>query len=458
MRTNGESKQSRSLLGEQSWPSSRYAWYVVGVLAFAYLVAIVDRQILSLLIEPIRQDLNISDTQVSLLGWFAFTILYTVMGIPIGWLADHRSRRAIIIVGITVWSFLTALCGLAKTFVQLFLARIGVGIGEAALAPSAFSMLADYFPPHKLGRAIGVYISGGAIGAGLALLVGATVLALVTELPQFTLPIVGSLQPWRIVFIFVALLGILVFILMMTVKEPFRRTPRIKQEVGLYCSNTVSPPSAIAFVTTHWKTYVPIFVGFTMLALVSTAVLTWTPTMYIRTYGWSASSIGYIYGLFLLVLGPLGAIGGGIFADKLRQLGYADAVLRIVIMVAVLSAPTAALLTLASKVSSSLVALALLTVLISATGSLLPTAIQLVTPNRLRAQAAAYSLFIVNLLGAGLGPTVVALITDYVFGYDLALRYSIFIVAVIFMPLGALILWSGLKSFRIDVLAATNES
>ena len=143
---------------EPSWPSSRAAWYAVGVLTAAYLVSFVDRQILALLIEPIRQDLEISDTEVSLLGGFAFALLYTVAGIPIAWLADHRSRRLIIVSGIALWSVMTALCGLSKTFWHMFLARVGVGVGEAALTPSAYSMFGDYFPPQKLAKPMGVKI------------------------------------------------------------------------------------------------------------------------------------------------------------------------------------------------------------------------------------------------------------------------------------------------------------
>ncbi len=438
------------------WPSPSYAWYVVGVLTFASMVSFVDRQILTLLIEPIKQDLGISDTQVSLLGGLAFAIFYTIMAMPIAWLADQRSRRLIIAVGVAVWSLMTAFGGLSKTYSQLFLARVGVGVGEASLTPAAFSMIADYFPPRRLGRAIGVYSTGMTLGAGLALVVGGAVLELVTELPQIVLPLIGAVRPWQLAFFSVSLPGILVIALMMTVREPFRRGRMHIQGEEHGEKDAIPLRAAITFTAAHWKTYVPLFAGFAITALMGYAVMVWTPTLYIRTYGWTASSIGYAYGMIMLAFGPLGAIGGGWIADKLSRRGHQDAALRVTIVVVVLIAPAAILMPLMPTAISSLVLLAILSALLMAFGALVPTAFQLVTPNRLRAQVTAFSMLIVNLLGIGLGPTVVALITDYGFGDDMALRYSISIVAAVFAPLGALIFWSGLNSYRVDVTAAMN--
>ena len=137
-----------------------YAWYVVAVLMFAYMVAFVDRQILSLLVQPIKRDLGVTDTQIGLLAGFAFAIFYSVLGVPIARLADRTNRKTLITVGVVLWSVMTAACGLTKTYWQLFLMRVGVGVGEATLSPAAYSMMADYFPPKKLARAIGVYAMG----------------------------------------------------------------------------------------------------------------------------------------------------------------------------------------------------------------------------------------------------------------------------------------------------------
>ena len=152
---------------EPPYPDPMYAWYVVGILMLAYTFSFIDRQILSLLVGPIRRDLAITDTQMSLLHGLAFAIFYTFLGLPIGRVVDSRSRRKVIIIGITVWSLMTAACGLANRFVTLFLARMGVGVGEATLNPAAYSLITDYFPKEKQGRAMGIYGMGIYMGAGL---------------------------------------------------------------------------------------------------------------------------------------------------------------------------------------------------------------------------------------------------------------------------------------------------
>jgi len=347
---------------------------------------------------------------------------------------------------------MTAICGLTKTFGQLFLARIGVGVGEAALGPAAFSMLSDYFPPKKLGRAIAVYLTGGSIGAGLALMMGAAVIAMVAELPQLTLPVIGSLKAWQLAFILVSLPGFLVVALMTTVKEPFRRD-RMHHQGENQNGKVTSVPwrAGINYVASHWRTYLPFLAGVAVYTFARSAVIIWTPTLFIRTYGWTPSSIGYAFGLVVLVFAPLGTLIGGWLADYWRKHGYIDAGLRVFMAVAFLAAPIATLMPLMPTASWSLVLLAILMLLSAIAVAPFVSALQLVTPNQFRAQIMAFLFFVVNLLGWGLGPTVVALITDYVFHDDLALRYSVSIVSIIFMPLAAVIFWLGLKPYRDQV-------
>ncbi len=168
---------------KSTWPSSTRAWATVFVLLAAYAVAFIDRQILTLLVEPIRRDLHINDTQFSLLSGLAFTLFYTVMGIPLGWLADRGSRRKLILVSVLFWSAMTASCGMAKSFGMLFLARIGVGVGEAGLSPAAFSMIADSFPPDKRSRALSLYAMGAVAGVGLALIIGGAIIGWASTAP-----------------------------------------------------------------------------------------------------------------------------------------------------------------------------------------------------------------------------------------------------------------------------------
>jgi len=170
------------------------AWYAVGILTVAYTFSYIDRQILSLMVGPIRADLGISDSAFSLLHGLAFAVFYTLLGVPIGRLADRRNRRNIIALGVAFWSLATVCCGLARSFWQLFAARVAVGVGEAALSPAAYSMLADLFPKEKLGRAIGIYSSGVFVGIGLSFIIGGMLIATIEAMGGITLPVVGHGQ------------------------------------------------------------------------------------------------------------------------------------------------------------------------------------------------------------------------------------------------------------------------
>ncbi|HZZ35295.1 MAG TPA: MFS transporter, partial [Caulobacteraceae bacterium] len=204
---------------EPPWPRPVYAWYVIGVLLFAYTLSFVDRTVLSLLIGPLRASLHISDTQVSLLLGLAFAVFYTLMGLPLGWVADHWSRRTLIGIGVALWSLMTAGCGLARSYNALFLMRVGVGVGEATLSPAAYSLISDHFPKARLGRAVAVYSIGVPLGSGIALALGALVIKAVVAAPPLSLPIIGVIEPWRLTFLWIGLPGLLAALLMATVRE-----------------------------------------------------------------------------------------------------------------------------------------------------------------------------------------------------------------------------------------------
>ena len=205
-------------------PGADRAWYTVGVLFIAVIFSFVDRIILSLLVEPIKADLGLTDTDFAWLLGVAFAVFFALSSAcRSGRWADRYSRRLIIVIGISLWSVMTVACGLAGNFWELFFARVGVAVGEAALAPAAFSMISDLFPREKLGRALGVYQAGAFIGAGVALLVGGIVIGVITTSGVHVCAVVGEVQPWQIVFFVVGLPGLLVALLMTTVPEPVRR-------------------------------------------------------------------------------------------------------------------------------------------------------------------------------------------------------------------------------------------
>ena len=216
---------TRSSSQEYSRSGVFYAWYVVSVLLIAQAFAFLDRMIMGLLVGPIRESFEISDTQFSLLAGLAFSLFYAVMGLPLSRIADKGNRRNLIAAGIGVWSLMTALCGLAKGYWSLFAARVGVGVGEATLGPAAYSMITDYFPKDVLARALSVYMIGVTLGSGLAYMLGSAVVSYVEGMDQIMLPLFGSMEGWQLTFVIIGLPGVLVsFLLLSTVKEPVSYT------------------------------------------------------------------------------------------------------------------------------------------------------------------------------------------------------------------------------------------
>ena len=427
---------------------SAYAWYVVGVLMFAYIVAIVDRQILSLLVEPIKRDLGVTDTQIGLLAGFAFILFYSILGVPIARLADRKNRKVIISIGIVIWSLMTAACGLAKTYGQLFVMRIGVGVGEGTLSPAAYSIMADYFPPQKLARAIGVYAMGLYAGSGLALLAGSAVVAMLSGPGMIEFPVIGELHRWQLTFIVVAIPGFLVLALMASVREPPRR-----QFAYDGSHRTIEPESVPfreiwQFFRRNRRLIIAHFGGFLMIGTVISAFLIWVPEFLRRTYDYSIAEAGAIYGMSLVLFGTAGPYFGGWFAEWLAKRGYRDAEMRAAAICGAIMVPITIVAPLAPDRISGLVMLALLSFILASAQGLPPTILQLIAPNRMRAQITAFFMLVAVLAGFSLGPALTAMITDYVFGYDEALPYSLAIVSAALTPIGVALLVYGLKPYR----------
>ncbi len=430
--------QADSTRNEPPWPPRAYSWYVVGILSAAYTVSFIDRQVLNLLVEPIRHDLQISDTQISLLQGFAFAIFYSLMGVPIARLADRGNRRNIIAAGIALWCLMTAACGLARNFLQLFLARIGVGVGEAALSPPAYSIIADYFPPERLAVATGVYALGIYAGAGIAMLVGGAVIELVSANEALVLPLFGALQPWQATFVVVGMPGLLVAGLMFTVREPARRDASSARAEGHV---RISWRELWNFLKLRKAGLLTLTIGFCFIGIVIIGILAWTPTLFIRIHGWSAADIGLAYGLVLLLFGTSGSVLGGLWADSSFRRGRRDAHVRTAMFAGLLALPFAFFMPLVEDARLALGLLVPTTFLLSAPVGLSAAAIQLITPNRMRAQVTALYLLVVAFVGTGFGPMAVALTTDFVFADDQRLGQSLAAVTAVLTPIGAVSFW-----------------
>jgi len=421
------------------------AWFGVGVLVVAFIFSIADRIIISLLVDPIKADLNLDDTDMGLMMGLAFAIFYAIMGLPIGRMADKYSRRTIIGVGIFLWSIMTALCGLAKSFSQLFLARVGVGVGEATLSPAAYSMIADYFPREKLGRALGVYQSGAFFGVGLALIFGGLAIRYAATADAVMLPLVGTVKPWQLAFIVVGLPGVLVAGLMFFVKEPAR------QGIKSAAEDEISLGQAIGFAFKRRRVFFAHYTGFALLALPMTTLATWVPAYFMRVVGLTPPETGLKLGLIVLIFSPIGVISGGWLADTLLKKGYQDATLRVAVMAAVFMIPFSIFATTVTDATTALLLACPFAFGASISMGLAPAALQLVTPNRLRAQISAAWMLFLNLITAGLGPTAVGWITEEVFQDPMAVGQSIASVNTVAVILGGLILWLTWKPFRAAV-------
>ncbi|HIE86570.1 MAG: MFS transporter [bacterium] len=425
---------------ETSAPASlTYAWYVVAVLLTAQAFSFLDRMIMGLLVGPIRESFQISDTQYSLLAGLAFSLFYAIMGLPLARIADRGSRRNLIVAGIAVWSFMTAACGLAKGYWSLFVARVGVGIGEATLGPAAYSMIADYFPKSILGRALSVYMIGVTLGSGFAYMLGGAVVGYVEDMGTIMLPVVGEIEGWQLTFFVVGIPGLLVSLLMLTtVREPAR--------TGIVTPEAVPVSEVADYLWQRRQAYGGHILGISIFIMVVYALNLWGPTYFIRTFGYTRPEAGWVFGLVMIGAGTAGLLLAGTLSDRLVSKGIHDAYVKIILFSMVAMIPSAGALAFLESDLLAIVFMSLAVFFSAFQGGVAGGTLQLMTPNRMRGQVMAVYGLSSNLIGLGLGPTVIAMTTDYVFGYDEAIGKSIALCAVILCPIGALILWRSLPA------------
>jgi len=427
-----------------------YAWYVVAVLLLAQACSFLDRMIMGLLVGPIRETFQISDTQYSLLAGLAFSIFYALMGFPLARIADRGSRRFLIGVGIAVWSVMTAACGLAKSFWSLFLARVGVGVGEAALGPAAYSLITDYFPRDILARALSIYMIGVTLGSGLAYMIGGSVIQLVQSLGTVTIPVLGDVHGWQLTFYFVGLPGLLVAALMRTVREPPRRGRLPAAQAG----EPLPIRTVVAYVLARRRAYGAHIVGISIFVMVVYGLNLWGPTYLIRTFGYSGVDAGWTFGLIMVGAGTLGLLTAGWLADSWIARGRSDAYVRVILASMILMMPFVVSLGFVTDSAIALPLLALAIFFSAFQGGLAGGALQVMTPNQMRGQVMAVYLLLANLIGLGLGPTVVAATTDFVFRDDAAIGQSLALAGGLLCPIAATILAAGLRSIRAELEAA----
>jgi len=419
---------------------SRGAWFALAALTLANVAGFVDRQILSLVAEPIKQDLSLSDTQLSLLMGLGFVLVSSVLAVPLGYLADTRSRRGLLAAGAAFWSLMTVLTGLARNFRQLLAARMAVGAGEAALQPGAMSLIADLFPRDRLGTAMSIYTLGTFVGSGVAYLLGAWGIALVTRYAPPSLPLVGAMAPWQAVYLLIGLCSFVVVPLLLMMPEPRRRSTR-QLPVG----------EVVRALRTNLGAVAALSLGFACSAAVNYGIAGWLATFFVRTHHWTPTDAGTLQGVLTMTVGAFGALAGGRLSDRLVRRGHVDGPLLVGMIGAagmILCAGLYPLVPSATVAAALLVPVNLFAALPWGPAA---AAIAEVMPQRVRAQGAALSLLTVNLISGVLGPTAVALLTDHVFGGPLGLRYALSTVTVIGMAVAVMLLHAARAGFRVAV-------
>ncbi|MEX2113722.1 MAG: MFS transporter, partial [Pirellulales bacterium] len=390
-------------------------------------------------------DLEISDTQFSYLMGLSFAVFYTFFGIPIGRLADSISRRGLIVSGLVFWSVMTAGCGLASRYWHFLALRMGVGIGEASLSPAAYSMISDSFPRHRLATAISVYSMGIYLGTGLSYVFGGLVVRWIGAKPNLAVPFIGEMRSWQIVFVALGLPGLAMALVFVTVKEPIRRgVRRIATKRGERAS-VVSVSAVGAYLSHNWKTLVCHNVGFALLSLSSYGTTSWIPAFFHRTHGWEAADVGVIYGAIVALFGTSGIVFGGWLADRI---GTTASKMYVGLLAALIWVPTGVAYPLVPSGTASMLLLVPTVFFVAMPFGVAPAAIQEMMPNPMRGQASAIYLFIVNLIGLGLGPSAIAWVTDFGFRDEAMVGYSILIVTTTAHAASVILLWLGIKHFR----------
>ena len=443
---------------DADYPPRGYAWTVVAILVATAVLSYTDRQVLSLLVDPIRADLGISDTQVSLLLGTAFAVVYGVAGIPLGWLADRTSRRNLIFCGVIVWTIGTLACGLSQSFGQLFAGRLVVGLGEAVLSPAAISLISDYFPPNRRGTAVACFLSGIAMGIGAAILIGGGVLHFVQVGALAGTPFANQ-APWRMVLLLIGAPGLLWALVILAIREPVRRgveptdvdgapAGSARSEVG--SGTHVAAASAIAINPTSaigWAKVIPIYIVVAIASLVDNAVGAWAPTLLTREFHMDRAQVGMELGIMLTAAFGGGVLIGGWLADKAGVSGGWSRKLLVCLVAGALILPVAASLNAGNVtlVMLSVPTYFALSGIVTACGF---SAILDVVPNRSRGLAMSISFFLNVAIGGAVGPTAVAMFSEHVFGGEAGLGPAIAVTVAVSYGSAIVALIAALSVFR----------
>ena len=425
----------------RSYPAKKHSYSAVAILTLAQIFAFIDRQIPSMLVEPIKQDFNLTDSQIALLGGAAFSIFYAIMALPIGYAVDRYQRTKVLGTGIFLWSLMTALAGLANSFGKLFGARIGVAVGEAVMAPISVSLVSDSFPENKQGKPMGIITAGVYIGIGITLLRGGILIDYLTSIGGITLPLIGYLKPWQATFMIVGIPGLVLAIAAFYLKEPQRLEEQIDAQLK-------DRKNVFLHLKEHRKTLIPMFGGLIFMALIFYSFSFWAPTMMIRTFDISLTEVGFILGMITIISSITGTIAAGSAVDYLRNKNYSDAPVRAAMIAVILALPPIISLSFVQSEVGAWICIALYLLFISSFAPLGLLAISGVSTGNVKGQTAAIHAFLMMAFGLSLGPQLTAFFTDFVFVDPNLLINSVSLTGLIVLPISALLFKLSLSRYR----------
>lgn len=424
-----------------AWPPRRYAWYIVSLLTLAYALAILDRVSIGLLIVPLQAALHINDTQFGLLQGMAFSLFYSVLGLPLGIWCDRSRRVPLLATGLFLWSAATIGCAFANTFSHLFVARMLVGVGEAALVPCAASLIADYFDPYVRPKAYGVFVTGSSLGTAAAMTLSGLFL-IMADLLIARYAAFAGMAPWQIVFILCGTPGLLLaLIILLTVREP-------KRHGASATTPSISLKPIWRLLRSQPRAFGTLMVG-TVLNLVCVyAIIGWFPALFIRVHGWSASQTGYILGAVGMPISIFAAINSGWVISWLTRRGHQDAPMIAAICCALSMVVFGTFACLIPSAALALVGYGLNSLFVNWNISGVYSGISSIVPNELRGQVMALHNILSGLLALTAGNFAVGFLSDTVFHQSGGIAWSL---GSVFFTCGLasmIILLSGRAAFR----------
>ena len=427
-------------MNQTVWPKKSYAWFFTSILLIAYIISLIDRQMINYLVVPIKEDMGLTDFEISFVQGWGFVLAYVIFSIPFGRIVDKVNRVRVLIGGIVIWSVATAACGFSKNSWQLVLSRSGVGAGEAALTPASWSIISDLFPVEKRSFPMSIYLMGPYIGQGLSLLFGAQILRIYNEPVTLFESII--VQPWQIIFLIIAVPGVILGLFMFALRDPERKEVLVSEE-----GDKDSIQEVFSYVIKNIGAYMPLLIGSAFIVVLLYGVQSWVPTFLHRIHGWEHTRIGDQYGLVALFAGSLGVISGPMVEKYLTKLNFNAATIVVCIITAIALTIIGPITFLSLSSDVVLIGIFVTSFFITLPLALFATSLQNITPNQYRGVVSGLYVFTVNITGYGLGPMAVAFFTDKVFKSEMAIDLSMATMFLICGPISFLIFYFGRKPF-----------